>query len=82
MTQDSYQWNASRVNQRKPARIYEVDQMTSIAAQVSALLKQLEAMSQTCEPPDPDRPDTVRRRDPNQPFGRRCLTLIDNPTRN
>ncbi|XP_075475685.1 uncharacterized protein LOC142509480 [Primulina tabacum] len=45
MTINSYQWPSERSGSRKPAGVYAVDPITSLTAQVSALIAQIAAMN-------------------------------------
>lgn len=45
MTINSYQWPSERSWMKKPARVYSVDPITSLTAQVSAMITQIAAMN-------------------------------------
>ena len=45
MAANNYQWPSERLTQRKVAGMYEVDAMTALAAQVSALTKKIDSLA-------------------------------------
>ena len=47
MNMNSYQWHSSKAKSSKPAHMYDVDAITSLAVQVESLSKKIDGLTIT-----------------------------------